>query len=70
MTLQEEFEIMNCLKNQKFLKRLGAVPDAYLLTGKADKFIEPCTCYIRLMEKNGIIYVTFSGLRHTFHPAG
>ncbi len=147
LTLQEEFEIMNCLKNQKSLKSLGValalttgmrigeicalrwecidiprglihvnktlqriylkengvgksklivtapksfksdryiplpetylpvikrhqkVPDAYLLTGKADKFIEPRTLrayYNRLMEKNGTKYVTFHGLRHTF----
>lgn len=43
--------------------------DAYLLTGKPDKFIEPRTLreyYNRLMEKNGTKYVTFHGLRHTF----
>ncbi len=43
--------------------------DAYLLTGKTDKFIEPRTLreyYNRLMEKNGTKYVTFHGLRHTF----
>lgn len=147
LTLQEEFEIMNCLKKQKSLKSLGVAlalvtgmrigeicalrwecidlsrgmihvnktlqriytkengvgtskviitspksfksdryiplpeeyrsifmkhpmdPDAYLLTGKVDKFIEPRTLrayYDRLMKNNGTNYVTFHGLRHTF----
>ena len=44
-------------------------PEAYLLTGRADKYIEPHTLrayYNRLMKNNGTNYVTFHGLRHTF----
>lgn len=51
------------------IKKHQAAPDAYLLTGKVDKFIEPRTLrayYNRLMENNGTNYVTFHGLRHTF----
>lgn len=51
------------------LKKHEKEPDAYLLTGKTDKFIEPRTLrefYNRLMENNGTKYVTFHGLRHTF----
>lgn len=51
------------------LKKFQADPDAYLLTGRSDKFIEPRTLreyYNRLMENNGTRYVTFHGLRHTF----
>lgn len=51
------------------LKKYEKEPDAYLLTGKADKFIEPRTLreyYNRLMEENETKYVTFHGLRHTF----
>ncbi len=51
------------------LKKHQAEPDAYLLTGSEDKFIEPRTLreyYNRLMERNGTKYVTFHGLRHTF----
>lgn len=51
------------------LKKYQAEPDAYLLTGSTDKFIEPRTLreyYNRLMERNGTKYVTFHGLRHTF----
>lgn len=56
-------------KYLSILKGHRASPDAYLLTGKMDKFIEPRTLrayYNRLMEKNGTNYVTFHGLRHTF----
>lgn len=51
------------------IKKHQAAPDAYLLTGKVDKYIEPRTLrayYNRLMENNGTNYVTFHGLRHTF----
>ena len=51
------------------LKKHQAEPDAYLLTGNRDKFIEPRTLreyYNRLMADNGTKYVTFHGLRHTF----
>ena len=51
------------------IKKHQAAPDAYLLTGKPDKFIEPRTLrayYNRLMVNNGTNYVTFHGLRHTF----
>lgn len=51
------------------LKKYEKEPDAYLLTGKKDKFVEPRTLreyYNRLMEENETKYVTFHGLRHTF----
>lgn len=51
------------------LKKHKKESDAYLLTGKTDKFIEPRTLreyYNHLMENNGTKYVTFHGLRHTF----
>lgn len=51
------------------LKKHEKEPDAYLLTGKTNKFIEPRTLreyYNRLMTCNGTKYVTFHGLRHTF----
>ena len=51
------------------IMKYKAAPDAYFLTGRADKFIEPRTLrayYNRLMENNGTNYVTFHGLRHTF----
>lgn len=51
------------------IKKYQEAPEVYLLTGKEDKFIEPRTLrayYDRLMENNGIRYVTFHGLRHTF----
>lgn len=56
-------------KYLSLLKQYRAEPDAYLLTGRTDKFIEPRTLrayYKRLMKNNGTDYVTFHGLRHTF----
>jgi len=52
-----------------YLRKLASAPDAYLLTGVPDRFIEPRTmqnCFKRYLKQAGIKDANFHALRHTF----
>lgn len=53
----------------KILIPLQEQGDCFFLTGCTDKWMEPRTYrdyYTRLLKKQGLLFVTFHGLRHTF----
>lgn len=53
----------------KVLQNVKQVDEAFFLTGKTDRFMEPRTYrdyYSRLLRRHGLPYVPFHGLRHTF----
>ncbi len=56
-------------KMTQILKNMKKGRESYFLTGETDRWLEPRVYreyYNRLMRRNGTLYVSFHGLRHTF----
>lgn len=56
-------------KMLQILRKYQKEKETYFLTGMEDKFLEPRVYreyYNRLMNRHGMLYVSFHGLRHTF----